>query len=90
MKSCVTNFLECVYVIKDAIHQGYFVDLIFLDFTKAFNIEWHIALLQKLYSYGEILAWLESFLSNRRQRVVIGDLVYDWKPVLSGVPQGSV
>ena len=76
MKSCVTNLLESVDIITEAFNQGYLVDLIFLDFAKAFDKVWHRALLLKLNSYGlngEILAWLESFLSQRRQRVVIGN-----------------
>ena len=39
---------------------------------------------------SHLLEWIESFLSERRQRVVLGDNVSEWTPVLSGVPQGSV
>ena len=39
---------------------------------------------------GILLKWIECFLSNRKQGVVMGDCVTDWIDVLSGVPQGSV
>ena len=93
MKSCVTNLLESVDIITEVVNQGYLVDLIFLDFAKAFDKVCHRALLLKLNAYGlngEIIAWFESFLSQRWQRVVIGKFVPDWKPRLIGVPQGSV
>ena len=64
--------------------------MVFLDFAKAFHLVPHRRLLHKLAGYGvsdEILSWFEDFLSNRKQRVVVGEEMSD---VLSGVPQGSV
>ena len=39
---------------------------------------------------NELKVWLEDFLKDRRQRVVLGDSISDWKEVLSGIPLGSV
>ena len=52
LKSCVTNLLECLDIITQAINQGASVDLIFLDFAKAFDKVWHRGLLLKLKAYG--------------------------------------
>ena len=78
---------------KHEVNKGYSVDLIILDFSKAFDKVSHKKLIAKLRAYGidEILVkWTEALLTERRQRVVIGDNQSDWKEVTSGVPQGSV
>ena len=69
------------------------VDLVYLDFSKAFDKVAHEFLLQKLRAIGitgNLLTWITNWLSNRRQRVVINGKFSDWDSVLSGVPQGSV
>ena len=69
------------------------LDVIYLDFAKAFDSVPHHRLIMKLQSYGidgRVLSWIRSFLSTRRQRVVFGDAMSDWMPVISGIPQGSV
>ena len=91
--SCVTNLLTVIDSWTQALDEGIAVDNIYLDFTKAFDKVPHKRLLVKLAAYGingEILWWLENFLSNRRQRVVVNGVYSDWIIVESGVPQGSV
>ena len=39
---------------------------------------------------GNLQHWIRSWLSGRRQRVCIGQACFEWVPVTSGVPQGSV
>ena len=92
-KSCVTNLLEALDMISEVIHRGFSIDLIFLDFAKAFDMVSHDGLLHKLKFYGfsnNIINWISAFLKGRKQKVVLGDVESDWKDVLSGVPQGSV
>ena len=66
---------------------------IYLDFQKAFDSIPHKRLIRKLAAYGvtgKILRWIETFLTDRKQRVCVeGSLSY-WEDVLSGIPQGSV
>ena len=64
-----------------------------LDFSKAFDKVPHDRLLFKLKNYGicgKLLDWIKSFLSCRKQRVVLGNHSSNWIEVTSGVPQGSV
>ena len=65
----------------------------FLDFSKAFDTVPHKKLCLKLDLVGirgKILAWIESFLSNRQQRVFVDNHSSQWSSVSSGVPQGSI
>ena len=69
------------------------VDIVYLDFAKAFDTVAHQRLLFKLEFYGisgYIRSWLTSFLSHRRQRVILRNGASEWTPVTSGVPQGSI
>ena len=89
----MTNLLESLDIITEALNMGFLIDLILLDFSKAFDLVSHLGLLLKLEAMGldyKILNWIKSFLKNRKQRVVLGDSMSSWKDVLSGVPQGSV
>ena len=89
-KSCTTNLPETIDILSNS---GYEAIVIFLDFSKAFDVVPHEELILKLESYGiegNLQRWISAFLRDRRQRVVLGDSISDWMPVTSGVPQGSV
>ena len=85
--------MEALDFITRAFDAGIDIDIIFLDFAKAFDSVSLLKLCEKLYGYGFrsfMLEWCKAFLSNRKQRVVLGDFISEWKQVTSGVPQGSV
>ena len=65
---------------------------IFFDISKAFDRVWHEVLIFKLRSYGisdSLLRLINSFLSERLERVVLNVQASEWRKVLAGVPQGS-
>jgi hypothetical protein len=73
--------------------EGQGLDVIYLDFRKAFDTVPHSRLAQKLKAYGiqgSALSWVVDFLRNRRQKVTINGQSSEWMDVLSGIPQGSV
>ena len=92
-RSCLTNMLCFLEEITKWIDVGSPVDIIYLDFQKAFDKVPHQRLLLKLKAHGigdSITDWIEQWLTDRRQRVVVDGEVSNWKSVLSGVPQGSL
>ena len=69
------------------------LDVIYLDFKKAFDSVSHNELLVKLWSSGvtgNLWLWCKAYLSNRSQCVTINSHSSSLLPVLSGVPQGSI
>lgn len=69
------------------------MDVLYTDFSKASDRVNHSKLLFKLERLdidGMLLKWIESFFSDRKQRVEVGKTVSNWLNVSSGVPQGSV
>jgi len=92
-KSTVTNLLEATNAWTEALLHGDPVDVIYVDYAKAFDTVPHTRLLNKVESLGirgNALEWLRDFLTARKQKVCIGTAESKWSPVLSGVPQGSV
>ena len=73
----------------DYIDKGYPVDVIYLDFQKAFDKVPHRRLMHKLTAHGicsKVWNWIRDWLSGREQRVVLLGSTSTWSPVKSGVP----
>ena len=89
----VTNLLESVHDWSISLHNRTPQDVIYFDFSRAFDAVVHSKLLVKLQSFGiigKLLEWIASFLAGRSQRVVVEYMFSSWVTVVSGVPQGSV
>ena len=88
-RSCLTNLLEFFHFVFSEQDRDKAVDVIYLDFQKAFDKVPHRRLLRKVRALGvdgPAANWIESWLGNRRQRVVVNGQVSEWSPITSGVP----
>nr|CAD2157734.1 unnamed protein product [Meloidogyne enterolobii] len=92
-KSVTTNLLEAHSDWTNALDSKMNVDIVYFDFTKAFDKVSHTLLTQKLEKVGvkgALLKWIKNFLSNRSFRVKIEDTYSQSYKITSGVIQGSV
>ena len=90
-KSCLTNLLDFNEFVAKVLDDGLCLDVLYFDFKKAFDKVPHKLLVKKLHQYGirgKMVAWIENWLSDRVQKVVLNGFESNWKNVLSGVPQG--
>ena len=92
-RSTVSNLIEALNIWTEALSHGLPVDIIYLDFEKAFDKVPHQRLINQLSKYGitgNVLNWIEDYLKDRTQRVRVNGCFSSTSKVLSGVPQGSV
>ena len=79
--------------VSQKLDDGYTIDVILFDFSKAFDVVVHCLLIDKLRGLGirgNVLQWITEFLCGRTMRVCVKGSVSQPKDVLSGVPQGSI
>ena len=90
MSDDLVEFFEDV---TSSVDRGEPVDVVYLDFQKAFDKVPHKRLVYKLKAHGiggSVLMWIENWQANRKQRVEVNRSFSQWQAVTSGVPQGSV
>ena len=93
MDSTIYQLISLVHTIYENLDKGKSITMVFLDISKAFDRVWHKGLLFKLKSFGinaNLLLWFESYLTGRRQRVLINGEASAWFYINAGVPQGSI
>jgi len=91
-RSTVTNLSIFCSHISSALESFEQTDVIYTDFSKAFDFVDHEILLSKLETFGivgNLLSWFRSYLSSRTQSVRVHDSFSRPIIVSSGVPQGS-
>ena len=92
-RSTISQLLAHIDRIICILERNKNADVMYLDFSKAFDKVCHVKLIQKLKSYnigGKLLKWLENFLSERYQQVIVQGISSESGKVISGVPQGTV
>ena len=92
-RSCFTQLLSHIENIYGRLNNNEEVDVIYLDYAKAFDKLDHNILFAKLKRYGiggQVLGWIKAFLTQRYQTVVVEGHRSRPQLVISGVPQGTV
>ena len=92
-RPCQTNLLLYLELLTSCIDKGLDIDVLYLDFAKAFDKVPQKRLLKKVQAHGvcgKVYSWIENWLMGRKQRVKINSSYSGWNKVTSGVPQGSI
>jgi hypothetical protein len=86
-KSRLTNILVFLEDLTRLVDEGQCVDTAYLDFAKAFDKVPHRRLVDKLRALGidgDVALWIQEWLSNQTQRVVLNGQASEWSAVASG------
>ena len=92
-RSCLSQLLEHMDAVLQSLSHSLNVDVVYLDFAKAFDKVDHYILMQKVYQFGirgKLYRWIKNFLDNRYQQVIVEGMLSRKEKVISGVPQGTV
>ena len=92
-RSCITQLLDTLDCWTEILDRGGSVDVVYMDFRKAFDYVPHRRLMQKVKAHGiqgRLHSWIGDFLIDRTQQVTINGVPSEKAAVTSGIPQGSV
>ena len=88
----LSNLAVFTHFVNDAFSKGSQCDVVYTDYSRAFDSVNHQRLVDKLHNYGfrgPLLRWFDSYLRDRTQSVKIKNNISESFSVTSGVPQGS-
>jgi hypothetical protein len=91
--SCKSQIITVCQDISDSLDEAARLDVIIIDFLKAFDLVPHDRLLKKIAAScvdSGVVIWIREFLIGRPQRVRVGRHYSEELRVKSGVPQGSI
>ena len=89
----MSNLLICIEMWSEMLEANCNIDVIYTDFSKAFDCVSHVKLLQKIRSVGTVgytCAWIRSFLKDRSPKVPVDDAYSSFTKLKFGIPQGLV
>ena len=87
-RSCLTNLLEYLETVTKLLDEGVPVDVIYLDFAKAFDKVPHARLLKKLEAHGiggHFTRWIKKLARRKKTKTNINGKLSGWANVMSGV-----